>query len=70
MGVGPGGAREIEDAEAGAFDLEAVEHGEMQGVEFDGAMEAFCEAGDEAGTEDGFGMASDPEDGGRCDRQD
>ncbi len=43
--VGLGGAGEIEDAEAAAFDLEAGGDGDVEGVELNGRVEAVAESG-------------------------
>jgi hypothetical protein len=65
--VGLGGTGEIEDAEAVAFDLEALGDGDIEGVQLDGRVEAVAEGGDEAAAEDGADVVGDVlgcEDGG------
>jgi hypothetical protein len=57
--VGLGGAGEIEDAEAAAFDLEAGGDGNFERVEFDGRVEAIAERGDNAAAEDRADVVGD-----------
>ena len=54
-----GGAGEIEDAQAVAFDLEAGGDGDVEGVEFDRRVEAVAKSIDDAGAEDRADMAGD-----------
>ncbi len=57
--VGLGGAGEIEDTQAAAFDLEAGGDGDVEGVELDGRVEAVAEGGDDAAAEDGADVVGD-----------
>ncbi len=50
--VGLGGAGEIGDAEAAAFDLEAGGDGDVELVEIYGGVEAVAEGGDDAGAKE------------------
>ena len=59
MRVGAVGAGEVEDAEAGTGDLEAVEEREVEGVELYGGVEAILEVGDDSLAEHGLGVVGD-----------
>jgi len=52
-----GGTGEVEDAQPMAFDLEAGGDGDVEGVEFDGRVEAVAEGGDDTAAEDGADVA-------------
>ncbi len=57
--VGLGGAGEVKNAKATAFDLEASGNRDFEGVEFDGRVEAIAERGDDAAAEDGTDVVGD-----------